>query len=288
MSKKKKILKVIVIALVCVIILGGIAIAVVLANLDSIAQKGIVEVMEFVLQVDVQLKKVNISLLGGSCTLEGLVIGNPAGFKTKEAFSVDKVDVKVDIKSFKSDEPVVKLVSVKNPRITLEQGFRGSNLTKLIENASRFETKEGEKEKPKAEESQKKIRIDKVIVSGAKVKISAPILQGEGVAVPLPRIEMNDIGGKKEPVTIAQAIKIFFTKIFTETIKSGKGIIPEDLDKLLTESFQGLVKTIGDVPDFAVEGAEEVFGQLKKGGETVKDGVEDAAKGIKGLFKKDD
>ena len=160
MAGKKKFLKIVIIAAALIVIIGVAAVSILLANLDSIARKAIVEVMEFVLQVDVELAKVDISVREGGCTLEGLVIGNPKGFKSKEFFSVDRVDVKVDIKSFKSDEPVIHLVSMTNPEITLEQGLTKSNMSVIIKNASRFETEEEEEKKG----SEKKIRIDKVIV----------------------------------------------------------------------------------------------------------------------------
>jgi len=266
MSKKKTILKAILIFVIVVIVIGAIGVGVLIKNKDAIIKKAVVKVLSYVLQVEVKLDSLKLSVMEGKCTLEGLVIGNPEGFKTSHAFSMDKIEVDLEVKSFTTDEPVIHLVSVTNPQIILEQGFRKSNLSQLIKNASRFEGKKktGAEEKPEAEEAQKKIRIDKVIVEGAKVSVSAPVLQGEKLSVPLPRVEINDIG-KRKPVTIAEAIKIFVSAVLKEALKSGKGIIPSELDDQLKKSFDDAAETVKkDVLDKVGDGVESVTDGIKK------------------------
>ncbi|MBN1901785.1 AsmA family protein [Candidatus Sumerlaeota bacterium] len=272
MAVKKKIIKIVVILLIILFIAFGVGVAIIAGNMNGIARTAIVKVLSYVLQVDVKLEKVNISLLGGSLSMEKLVIGNPEGFKTSEAFSMDKIEVSLNIKSFRTDEPIVKLVNIENPRITLEQGFKTSNLRRLMKNASRFESGSQVENTPESQVAQKQIRIDKLIVSGAKVSLSAPVLKGEKLSVPVPRIELNDLGGKKEPITIAKSIKIFLNAVIEETLKSGGGVIPEDLTKDIKNSLSGAMDT-----------AKENF--IEKGSSEIKEGVEDAVEGIKGIFK---
>lgn len=268
-KKLRKIIISIVAVLFIVVIVSGI---VFFANLNTIAKVGIENVASYVLQVDVSLQKVKVSLLGGSVKLKGLVIGNPEGFKTEKAFSVDEVTVKVDIKSFTTDEPNIKLISIKSPEITLEQGFKGSNLSQLVENASRFESKEAE-EPP--EGSQKKIKIDKIVINGAQIALSAPVLQGKEISFPLPGIELNDIGGEKERVSIAEAMQLFFTEILSQSIKAGGGIIPPGLDESLQKSL-----------DSALEGIRDASGVLKEGVEELKEKTGILKEGTRSLFGK--
>ncbi len=296
MAKKKRVLKVLLSVFLILIVIVGIGLAVLLTNLNSIAKKGIVKVLSYVLEVDVSLKKVNISLLKGTCTLEGFVIGNPEGFKTEDAFSVKRVDVAVDIKSFGTDLPIIKLISMKNPEVTLEQGLHGSNLTKMIDNASRFsgkETKEAE-----SAEGQKEIKIDKIIVEGAKVSLSAPVLQGRSVTFPLPKIEIRNIGGKKKPVSVAESIRLFFVKILNSALDAGKGIIPADMYEMLQTSLKTAKETVSNAAETIKEQVRggkktlmeqkgKVGSQSKKGGKKLEEGVEDISRGIKGIFKKD-
>lgn len=274
MAGKNKVIKIVFILLIVSIVIAGVGIAIVLSNINTIAKNAIVKVCSYVLQVDVKLEKVNVSLLGGSLSMEGLVIGNPEGFKTKEAFSMDKIEVSLDIKSFRTNEPIIKLISIENPRITLEQGFKNSNLKQLMKNASRFEGETPVEDTPESQAAQKEVRIDKLIVSGAKVSLSAPVLQGQALSVPVPRIELAELGGKKEPITVAKSIKIFLNAVLEETLKSGKGIIPADLTKDIQNSLTDTVESVKD-------------NIIKKGASEIKEGVEGAAKGIKSLFKKD-
>jgi len=262
----KRSLRKIIISTVVVLFIVVMASAIIIfANLNAIAKAGIEKVLSYVLQVDVSLQKAKVSLLGGSVKLKGLVIGNPEGFKTEKAFSVDEVTVKVDIKSFTTDEPNIRLISIESPEITLEQGFKGSNLSQLVENASRFEGKRAE-EAP--EGSQKNIKIDTITIDGAQIALSAPVLQGKEISFPLPRIELNDIGGEKERVSIAEAMQLFFTEILSQAIKAGGGIIPPGLDESLQKSLNSALEGIRDASGVLKEGVEELkekTGILKEG-----------------------
>ena len=95
---KKKLKKIIISVVVALVIAVVVSALVIFANLNTIAKAGIEKVLSHVVQVDVSLQKAKVSPFGGSVKLQGLVIGNPEGFKTTEAFSVDEVTVKVDIK----------------------------------------------------------------------------------------------------------------------------------------------------------------------------------------------
>lgn len=267
--KKQKILKILGIAVIVLVIIAIVGGAILYAGRNTIARKGIIEVLSYVLQVDVQLKKVNLSPFKGAVSLEGFVIGNPEGFDGKELFSADKIDVALDIKSFSTNEPTIKLISMKNASVTLEQKLSGSNVSKLIDNASRLqgEKKEEPKEKPAA--SEKKIKIEKILLEGTKAGVVAPFTGGKALSVPIPRIEMNDLGGNKEPMNIPQAISAFFKEIVKAILSSGKNILPADFDKQLGAAFSGATEAVG------------------KAGEKVMDSVGDAAKGIGGLLKKD-
>ena len=268
--KKHRILKIIGIAaivLAIVAIVGGIFLY---AGRNAIARKGIIEALSYNLQVDVQLKKVSLSPFKGAVSLEGFVIGNPEGFDGKELFSADKIDVALDIKSFRTDEPTIKLISMKNASVTLEQKLSGSNISKLIDNASRLQgEKKEEAPKEKQAASDKKIKIEKILLEGTKAGVVAPFTGGKALAVPIPRIEMNDLGGNKEPMKIPQAIGAFFKEIVKSILSAGKSILPADFDKQIGAAVSGATEAVG------------------KAGEKVLDSVGDAAKGIGGLLKKD-
>lgn len=83
---KKSIMKKLLLAAVALVAILAVVVVVVLLNIDAITRKAIEETMAFVLQVDVSLGAVKVSLKEGSVEMRDLKIGNPEGFQTGEAF----------------------------------------------------------------------------------------------------------------------------------------------------------------------------------------------------------
>jgi hypothetical protein len=254
-------------------------------HLNTIAQKSIEKVLSHVLQVEVSLKKVNVSPFRGKVELHGLVIKNPEGFKTSESFSVNTISVKADIKSFRTARPTVTLISLRGPHVTLEQGFKESNIGRLIKNASRLQEKEAEEAAPPA--ARKKILIQTLIVDRAKVSLSAPVLQGNEITFPLPRIELNGIGDEKHPVTVATAVQVVLTEIFASALEAAKTSIPPELEKALRNSLQAAIEGIGDAANLLKGEATKIGKQLKRGTDLIEKKVDKLQQGIKGLLKRD-
>lgn len=281
---KTKLLKKIIIGVAGLIILLIVILTVILANLNSIARIGIEKVLSSVLDVRVTLQKANIKPLSGKVELLGLTIGNPSGFKTSEAISANRIMVKADLMSFKSDKPRIQLIELQSPSITLEQGFKNSNLSQLIKNASDSESKSPPPDTPKA--SQKKIKIDKIVVEKAQVALSAPILQGKKISVPLPRIELNNIGGEKKEVSIPEAIKTFLTELFKTILTAGQTLMPDELFQDLQGSLKSVMGAVGDITKIMIQQTGKAGDQIKESGKVLEEGIKDATKGIKDLLHK--
>ncbi len=263
----------------------AIGIIVLLSSLNSIVKTGVEEVLSYVLEVDVTLDSADVKVTEGSVELSGLHIGKPEGFKTDESFSVETIKVKVDIKSFTGDSPTVDLIEIIGPRITLEQGLRKSNFSEMIKSASRFssDTPEAEDEEPEA--AGKPVIIKKILVTEAKVSISAPLLQGKKATIPLPKVEIDDLGSESDPIAPAEAIGEFFKRLFSEALKAGKGIIPDDLGELLGDSLEGAKAAAAKVGEELGDAKEALGDQLKGAKESLGEATEKAKEGLKGLLK---
>ena len=268
-SLKKKIL-IVAGALIVVIIL---AVVVLLLNINNIATAGIEKVLSHVLGVEVTLKEARVSLFAGGIELRELRIGNPEGFKTKEALSVNQIKVKTDLKSFRTDQPHIFLISLDGLHVTLEQGLKGSNLSRIIKNASGSDTEKDTEKAP--EEAGKKIRIDQIIVDKTQVGLSAPVLQGRDITFPIPRFEMQEIGGKNQYLGIAQACILFLKEIVNQIREQGKDVIPADLQDTLKDTFSTVIDGVQQAPTL-----------LKQGKDQIKEGFKETKDGLKGLFGK--
>jgi len=88
-AMKKILIRVVIAALVLLIV----AVVAISMSLNGAIKKVVETVGPKITKVSVKLDSVNLSILSGSCSLKGFVIGNPEGFKTPEAMSVGLASV---------------------------------------------------------------------------------------------------------------------------------------------------------------------------------------------------
>jgi len=72
-----------------------------------------------------------LSLLSGSATIKDMVVGNPQGYSTPQAFSVGTIAVSLAPLSVVSNKILVYSIHVESPQITYEGKLSASNLNKF-------------------------------------------------------------------------------------------------------------------------------------------------------------
>lgn len=142
--------------------------------------------------VPMSLRSFSISPLTGRVRLRGLVIGNPPGYKTASMLELGDVRVAVSLRSLMSDTIVVKRVLVRGASATYEKGPGGSN-TAVVQ--QRVESFSGPDTAAKADKPAKKLIIRDFRFEDGKVRLSAGILGGKALELPIPDIHLKDIGG---------------------------------------------------------------------------------------------
>ena len=193
-----RIVGIIVIVLI-VLLIAGVVFA------GRIVKSSIQEVGSMVTKCDIKVEDVDLSLLRGKLTIDNLVVGNPEGFKTESAFKLGKVHVDLVPSSLFKDRIIINDIQVIGPEITYEVApiKLTSNIGAIQKNVESFlpasdDDKDKEKEKKKEDKPGKKIQINHVIVKDGKINVSATFAGGNALPIPLPKIEMNDIGKEKE------------------------------------------------------------------------------------------
>src|SRR5204863_5307755 len=158
-----------------------------------------------VTKVDVKLETVNLMLLSGSGKIKGLMVGNPAGYKTAQAIKVDSASLALQPQSILADKVIIKSVNVDGPDINLESDLTSINLKKILAN---IQETSGSPDKKAAEQSNaagkpaKKLQVDEFIIRNGKVHVmvSTP-LGAQTVNAPLPQINLKDLGTGPEGIT---------------------------------------------------------------------------------------
>ncbi|MFI5350018.1 MAG: hypothetical protein ACHQ2Z_10775 [Elusimicrobiota bacterium] len=197
------------------LVLLTIGVGVVSLSLGKIVKTAVEAAGPRVLGAPVELGLVTISPWSGRGILRGLVIGNPAGFKSAHAASVASVEVEVRLRSLLTNTIVVERVAVREPELIWEIGPGGSNLKKLQGNAEASAAKYGGSKEgasapaASAGSKRKSLLIREFSVTGGRVGLSATAFGGQGLTAPLPDVRLTDLGGQgHSPADVAsQALR---------------------------------------------------------------------------------
>jgi hypothetical protein len=241
-------MKKIVLIITALAAVGLVALAVVLTlSLGSIIKKGVETLGPQLTRTEVKLDGASVSLLSGSGSLNGFLIGNPEGYKTPAAIQFGEASVGVRPASVLSDKIHVRHVRVVGPEITFE-GTLGSknNLGKILENieaatgGGAADTRPSDRpaDKPKAEPAgagvSKKLQVDDFLISGAKVNVSMTMLGGKALTVTIPDIHFTALGTGPEGITAGELAKKVMSQINAETLKAVEKAVA-DLGKQATD-----------------------------------------------------
>jgi hypothetical protein len=254
MKLRKKILVALIIIVVVIITLA----TVVIMHLGSIVAEATRTFGTQATGTKVAVKSVNISIFSGDLQINKLTIDNPAGYKDQEAFGFDIVAVDLDVNSVFTDTIVVNKVEIDNVRIDFEPTLQGgSNLTDIKNNIMKFtrtdksaaaKKPEPSEEKPEAAapKKEKKVIIKSFVINKGHIMVSSGMLD-TSVAVPLPRIEINDLGKEKDMGEACAEIFNVIIKTTIEAVASAniKGLDINKLKSKVLEDLPGTAEKIG-------------------------------------------
>lgn len=264
----KKIVIRLLFALVVLAILGVFAAAL---FLDGAIKRGVETIGPMVTKVDVKLQSVSLSLLSGSGKFQGLVVGNPEGFKTPSAINVGSASLALSPRSLLSDKILIKAINVQAPEITFETDLKGNNLSQILANLEAT-TGGTEKEPAKPKEPaptgakpSKKLQVDDFLITGGKVHVSVTALGGKSATVPLPEIHLTDLGKGSDGITPAE-------------------LTAKVLHAVIESASKEAATAVADIGKGAVYMGKDAVKSL--GATAATNGVEKVTKSIGDLFKK--
>lgn len=205
-----------------------------------------------------KLGAAKVSVFSGSGELRDFVIGNPEGYKTPSAIKVGTVGLALDPSSVLSDKVVVRSVKVESPEITFEGSLAGSNLSKILDNvkAATGAGKSGAKSEDKA--ASKKLQVDDFLISNAKINISASLLGGKSLTVPLPDIHFTNLGQGSEGITAGDLTEKVFAAILEGTTKAVAGAVG-NVGKAAGDALKGAGSTATGAADKVTKGIGDLF-----------------------------
>ena len=194
-----------------------------------------------------------------NASLTGLYVGNPDGYKSENIFALGQIDVDLERGSLLSDKIIINKIHIQKPEISYEKTLMSSNIKALLKNIEAFSGSAeeadtpAESEEPAPDGAQKQVVIKELIIEDGTIFVG---LMGAGTTVPLPRIEMHDIGEAGNEKSMVEVI-----------------------DLVLTEVLKSIGPAIADAGDIVGDGGKAV---LEEG----EGALNKATDSIKGLFGK--
>jgi len=241
--KKKLILA----ALVLVVLLVAALVILPVVFINPLVKAGVEKSGPLVAKVETRLTEANISIFSGHGTLNGLFVGNPPGFKTPAALTAGEITLGVKPGSLLGDKVVVTTVRIINPQITFEGGLMKNNFSKILENVQTF-TGPGKTNAAAPGGRSRKLQVDELVLSGAKVTVSTELSEGKPVTFTLPDIRLAGLGTGPDGITGADLTAVLLKEISAKTIdaamsqagKLGSAAL-ENASKNATKKLEGAV-----------------------------------------------
>ena len=177
--------------------------------------------------------------LAGKVAPLGLGQHRPNGHGAHVA--VDRAHLDVDLKTLLSDKIVIEELIVEGPEFAYEMSLKGSNISKFLENLKRRkkdDAEEGVKAEPAEEQKEKsggkKIQINLFRITDAKVR-----LQSDAVVLPMPDIELKNIGKESDGVSPAEAAAEIFSEVSSNIVN-----VVSNIGGALKKTGSGIIKGI--------------------------------------------
>lgn len=269
MNKKKLILGLLA-ALLGVFV---IVILIIAAKLDGIVETGIETVGPQLTKTSITLEGVSIRPLRGSGDINGMIVGNPGGYKGEFAIKMNHAHLAIKPGSLLADKVVIDEMTVEAPEIILEGGLKDNNLTAIQKNVNDAVGGGGGPAAPGAPATegggaQKKLQVNHFKLTGARVHLRLSMLAGQNVTITAPDVEFHDLGTGPDGITVGELVK-------------------RALNELTAATLAAAAKSVGELGKDAANAAGKAAADAVGGGsKEATEAVGKATEGLKNLFKK--
>ena len=250
---------------------AGIALVVILAavliigisNLGPIIKTAVNKYGPAMTKTDLRVRDVNISLFSGEAKLKDFYLGNPKGFKSPEAMSVNAIYVAVDEKSITRDPIILDRIEVVGPNITYEKVRSTDNFQTILSNVKRSAdtSKSSSSSKKSSKESAgKKFVIRDLIITDGKVNMDVEMRAGSSISASasLPKIHLKNVGEKSGGATAEEVFYIVFAELYDK-------IVSPAVTATLNKQLKGLTSRIPIEDEETKKSVEKTVNETVKG-----------------------
>lgn len=174
----------------------------------------------------IAFEQLSLEPLKGLLHINELRISNPPDFSRRDLVNITEFRIDIDPDSIQSDTLLIEDILVARPRIRYERHIMIDNFKSLqreIEQATvrrqdmlQKKDKEHEVAAGENEEDKQKVIIEHILIDNGMVRAKLSALPA--IPVPLPDIELNDIGKKKGGTSAAEASTEVFDTFYESMV----------------------------------------------------------------------
>lgn len=145
---------------------------------------------------DVRVGDVSIALRLGRATVHEFYLGSPKGFASRETVKVKSFFIDLDEKTVAEPLVIINRVVIDRPEVTYEKLEATDNFKTILDNIMQKIGADNLQERGVATpaSSAKKMLIKELVIRNGTVRLVTPLLGSRQISVPLPNIEMKDVG----------------------------------------------------------------------------------------------
>lgn len=164
-------------------------------SIDSIVKAGIEKYGTDITGTRVSVGSVDISLKSGRGTIRNIVVHNPKGFSSSDAFRLGEITIGLDVGSLNKDPIVIDEVRIAAPEVHVELDAGGqTNIGAIKDYADSYSAAPTSGRKQDAG-YEKKFRIAKFSFEEGRVDADAKAMGGGAMDAVLPPVRLKDVGG---------------------------------------------------------------------------------------------
>ncbi len=195
-----KVFKLLLVLIVFVLVVAVGVLLYLVNNINGIVKDVVESEGPKVTQTEVTLGGVDIQLRKGRGELTDLVIANPPGFESPEAFRADQLVLQIKPSSIAGDVIILEEIVVKGVSVTAEQKGLTTNLQTLLKSVQ--EAAGGGGQEPTEDGSDVRLMVEKLSFTDNSLNL---ITEDYGsYPVDLPGLELTDLGSRENGLTPAQ------------------------------------------------------------------------------------
>ncbi len=244
-------------------VVGGVVLFLILAvvgaglylleNLDGLVKQAIEQVGSDVMGTEIRVREVKVDLQEGSAALSGLTVANPVGFSDGNLFTMEAINVAIDVASLTSTVYVINEISVMGAQVLVEQRGTQTNVQSLLDGMPESEAFDGAAASDSADVE---LAIKRIKFADGSLELRSDTLGNHDLS--LPGFNLKRIGSAtdgKTPDEVGAEIALQLTSLVASTVSDAIADIAGQRAK--TKLREKLGKT-------AIEGINKLKGLFRK------------------------